>query len=1058
MRKLCLFIAAASMLALSAQAQQTVTGKITDSSGAPLTGATVTYEGTNIGTSADKNGVYTIKAVQDGELTFAFFGMKPQTIPVGGRTVINVQLESDDIYIDDVVIIGYGELNRRDLTGSVSSIKSEDIMRSGSNNVFGALQGQVPGLSITSQSGEPGSGFSIKIRGNNSINAGTTPLFVIDGMQMDLSSSEVAHSSATGSGTYDPLSFINPADIESIDVLKDASATAIYGARGANGVVIITTKSGAANIDKTVVTLDASVGVSFVPKYLDMINGQEYINYRFARGDYGYTGYGVDTDNDGEVDTPLDATPYKQYDWQKLLYRPAVTQNYNASVSAMVGKKTSILASLGYLNQDGLIINNNYERYTGRLKADHHINKKLSVGMSVNYGRNISNGAVASGGGSLGSSGLIQLIYLERPIELYTDADTDYSLGYTSLLDMVSAETYRKTVYSRTAGNAYLNWEIIPDLKLRVQAAGNQSNSLLREFYSVKSRWGRSRNGYGRQQSVDSYGWNASAQLNYKKTWNEAHNFDAMLGGELSAYQIENFSLSAMDFLDDSTGAFNLSKGGNIEAPSQSVSKSTLMSAFMRMNYNYKQRYYLTFNMRADGSSKFYPGHRWGYFPSASVAWRINEESFLKSADWLDNLKLRASAGITGNDRVSTYAALALMTVNYYAINGQEVMGMAPSSSANSNLKWETTYQYNIGLDVGLFGGRVNLSGDIYYKDTRDMLYRAVLSAQTGFTEQWQNLGRVDNKGLEIALNTHNIERPNFSWSTNISFDMSRNKVRDIGGVSYTSVNISNGILTNDISRIMVGQPIGVGYGYVWDGNYQLDDFIITDRYGNVFPSSVVTSDNMKSFTYTLKDGVTRINSMTVQPGDRKYKDLTGDNEVTAEDRQVISNSNPKFTMSMGNTLNFYNFDLTFFFEGVYGRDIMNEFKIRSESGLSGSTHFNALRREAWKGHWTPENGSQTYSRLLNQSNTWVSSYCVEDGSFIRFKTLALGYTFNSKALQRVRIKSIRLYASVDNIWVWTKYGGMDPDVSSSNVLFTGFDRMSYPKARTFTFGINANF
>ena len=1061
MKKLlhCFSVFFLMMQPLAASAQNgTITGRITDTSGVPLMGATVTYNGTNIGASADADGRYSIKFVKGGTLSFSYFGMKTEEVYVSGQTTVDIELKSDDIVIDDVVVIGYGELQRKDLTGAVSSIKSDDIMKSGSNNVFGALQGQVPGLNITSQSGEPGSGFQIKIRGNNSINAGTTPLFVIDGMQMDISSGEIATTTSTGSGTYDPLSFLNPSDIESIEVLKDASATAIYGARGANGVVIITTKSGASSKDQTLVTLDASVGVSFVPKYIDMVNAQEYIDYRFNRRDYGWTGYGVDTDGDDVPDTPLDASGYAQFDWQKLLYRPAVTQNYNASVSAMLGKKTSVLASLGYLNQDGLIRNNDYERYTGRLKVDHQINKRVKVGMSVNYGRNISNGAVSSGGGSLGQSGLIQLIYLERPVQLWTESETDYATGWTSLMDMVSAETYRKTIYQRTAGNAYVSWDIVPDLKFYAQASGNTSNSKLSEFYSARSRWGQSKNGYGSQKSVDTFGWNASAQLTYKKSWNKTHNFDAMIGGELSAYMSESLKIGAYDFTEASTGAFDLSKGSVTEAPDGSVSKSTRMSGFMRVNYNYKSKYYITFNMRADGSSRFQAGHRWGYFPSASVAWRISEESFMKGADWLDNLKLRASAGITGNDRVSAYASLALMTTNYYSQNGTEIMGMAPSSSANPDLKWETTYQYNIGLDWGMFGGRLNLTADIYYKDTRDMLYQATLSAQTGYTQQWQNLGRVDNKGIEIAINTHNIERRNFSWTTNIAFDLSRNKVLDIGGASYTSVNIGNGVMANDISRIMVGQPIGVGYGYVWDGNYQLDDFIIKDRYGNVFPSSVVTSENMDNFTYTLKEGVTSINSMTVQPGDRKYKDLDGNGEITAEDREVISDSNPKFTMSMGNTFNFYGFDLSIFFEGVYGRDIMNEFKLRSESGQSGATQYNALRREAWHGRWTPENGSNTYSRLLNQSNTWVSSYYVEDGSFIRLKTISLGYTFGARWFKRSKIKSIRLYANIDNVWVWTKYGGMDPDVSSSNALFTGFDRLSYPKPRTFTFGINANF
>lgn len=1046
------------LLPVLSYAQDQITGVVKDGNGEPLGGVGVVYKSTTTGALTNSDGTYSIKRITGGTLEFSFFGMETQYVEVKNQSVINIVMNEDRMLLEDAVVIGYGSLSRRDLTGSVSSMKSDELVKTGSSNVFGALQGHVAGLSITSQSGEPGAGFNIKIRGNNSINAGTTPLFVIDGMQMDISSGEIATSSTTGSGTFDPLSFLNPNDIESVEVLKDATATAIYGSRGANGVVIITTKSGATGTDKTIVNFDASVGISNVPKKIDMLNASEYFAYRFNRKDYGWTGYGIDTDGDGTPDTPKDGSGYETFDWQDKLYRTAITQNYNLSVNALAGKKTQILASLGYLNQDGLIKSNDFIRYTGRLKMDHAISKKLKVGASVNYGRSISNGAVSSGGGSLGNSGLIQLIYLRRPIDFYTDSDSD-NLGSYSLTDCVSDETYRKTVYSRLAGNAYLDWTIIDGLTFRGSVAGNTSNSKGTEFYSNKSVWGYSKNGYGRITMVDTYGYNASATLTYKKQWNKAHNFDAMIGAELSEYEYESLVVGAYDFTDDSTGAFNLSKGGVQESPSESITKSTRMSTFGRVNYNYRQRYYISFNMRADGSSKFMAGSRVGYFPSASVAWRLSEEPFMDNVKFLDQFKLRFSAGSSGNDRISTYAPMALMTTNYYAVNGTEIMGMAPSSSANTKLKWETTWQYDLGLDVSMCGNRIDLSADVYYKDTRDMLYRATLPAQTGFVEQWQNLGRVSNKGLEISLSTHNIQTRDFQWSTNITFDMSRNKVKDIGGIEYTSVNIANGVLSNDISRIMVGQPIGIGWGYVADGNYQLSDFYAVDKYNNKLEASeVVTSDNYDNYTYELKDGVVSINSVNVQPGDRKYKDLDGDGEVTVNDKTVISNSNPKFTMGMGNTFNYKGFELSFFFEAVYGRDIMNEFKLRSESGQSGGTQFNNLRKDAWYGRWTPENPSNTYSRLLNQTNTWVSSYYVEDGSFLRLKTLTFSYTFDSPRLRKANISAIKAYVSGENLFVLTNYSGMDPDVSSSNSLFTGFDRMSYPKARTFTFGVGLTF
>lgn len=1041
-----------------------VSGTVTDEYGEPVIGAVVYYQGTSVSAITDLDGKYTIKSMPGQELVYSCFGMQEYKVIVQDQKTINASLKAESMSIDDAVVIGYGSTSRKDLTGSITSVKADDIRKAGNSNLVGSLQGKVAGLSITSQSGEPGAGYQIKIRGNNSINAGTTPLFVIDGMQMDVSSGEVASSNSTGASSFDPLSFLNPSDIESIEVLKDASATAIYGAQGANGVVIVTTKSGSSSLDKTRVVFDASVGIATVPKKIEMMSAQDYIDYRFARKDYGYDGYGMDTDEDGVVDAPKDASIYPQYDWQDLLYRDAISQNYSLSMSSVIGKNTQISAGLGYLNQQGLVVSNDYQRYTARVKIDHPIGKKVKVGASINYGRNISRGAVASGGGSLAYNGLIQLIYLERPVALITEDDTEYTNGFISLYDMVVNETYKKTVYQRATGNVYVNWDIIDGLTFRASASGSTSDSTLMEYYTADSRWGSTKQGYGTHKTVGTFNWNASATLTYKKSWNKAHNFDAMIGGELSEYHNEYFSVSAEKFADESTGAFDISKGGIIKAPDQGISESARMSAFGRVNYNYKQRYYVTFNFRADGSSKFFPGNRVGYFPSASLAWRLNEEEWMSSTkDWLDNFKIRLSAGASGNDRVSTYAALAQLEPNYSAGNGAEIMGQAPMSSANPKLKWETTYQYNAGIDLSFFKYRLNFTADVYYKDTRDMLYQATLSAQSGFTTQWQNLGRVDNKGIEISISSHNIDKKNFKWSSNLTFDLSRNRVLDIGGIEYTSVNIANGHMANDISRIIKGQPIGVGYGYVWDGNYQVSDFIVKDKYGHEFPADIVNNDNQHLFTYTLREDVPGFNSVQVEPGDRKYKDISGpqgkpDGVVDTYDRTVISDSNPDFTMGFGNNFTIWDFELSVFLEGVYGRDIMNEFKLRSESGLSGSTQFNCLTKDAWKNYWTPDNKSNTYSRLRNQTNTTVSSYYIEDGSFLRIKTLSLAYNLPEKYCKKIRFQGLRLSFNVDNAFVFTKYSGMDPDVSSTNTLFTGFDRMSYPKARTFTFGLTATF
>lgn len=1037
----------------------TVSGQVFDENGEPLPGVVVFYDGTQTSTVTDANGRYTIPAKKGSSLTFNCFGMKDEVVRIEGQSKLDVTLVSADYRLDEAVVIGYGKQLRRDLTGSVSSMKAEDLQKTGSNNALGALQGHVAGLNITSQNGEPGAGFQIRIRGNNSINAGSTPLFVIDGVQMDISSSEIASSTTTGTGTYDPLSFLNPSDIESVEVLKDASATAIYGAQGANGVIIITTKSGR-NADHTVVNLDATLGIQEVPRHIDMLNKQQYVNYRFGRSDYGWAHYGIDTDGDGEADCPLDATSYEEYDWQKLMFRKALTQNYNISASGRVGKGTQFFASAGYLDQQGLVINNTYKRYNGRLKLDHRIGKRVKIGANVTFSRGITDGAVASGGGSLGNSGLIQLIFLERPLNLISESDTEYQNGWRSLTTMFTDETSRRTIYDRLAGNAYIDWNITDHLLLHAGASGTLSNSDLKEFYTKYSRWGQVRNGYGSLTEVSTYNYSANVYLNWDRNFGK-HHVDMMGGTELSKYNTDQVNISSYNYNEWSTGAFDIGKGGIINNPSQSTGQSTRISGFGRVNYNFNSRYYLTANLRVDASSKFFKKNRVGVFPSASFAWRISEEPWMAGAKgkWLDNLKLRLSAGASGNDRVSTYAALATLSKNYYANLGTEIMGMAPNTSANPKLRWETTYQYDLGIDLMALKERIDLSVDAYYKDTRNMLYKAILSAQAGFTEQWQNIGRVSNWGVEISLTTHNISHRDFSWNTSFTFDLTRNKIIDIGGVEYTSINMSNGTFNTDISRIIAGQPIGVGYGYVWDGNYQLTDFIIKDKAGNDFTShpEIVSLGNMKNFIFTLKDDVPSINSVNVEPGDRKYKDLDGDNVITEDDRKVISNSNPKFTAGLQNNFSYKNFELSFFLEGVFGREILNEFKCRSESGTSSSI-FNNLRKDFYEGHWTPENGSNVYARIMNKTSGWVSTYYVEDASFLRIKNISFSYTIPEKAFKKAKITALKFSFNVDNAYVFTKYSGMDPDVSSSNALFTGFDRMSYPKARVYSLGINATF
>jgi len=1039
---------------LSAQTGK-LTGVVKDKESQPLVGAVLYYEDTNVSTVTDGQGRYSINAMPGKTLVVSILGMKTQKVAIQKQTRLDIMMETDDMVLDDVVVIGYGTQNREDLTGSISSVKADEIKKSGDNTLMGALEGKVAGLSINAQSGEPGSGYQIRIRGANSINASSEPLYIIDGVQMDLSSTNGTESDYNSSGS-DPLAFLNPSDIQSIEVLKDASATAIYGARGANGVIIIATKNGVDNAGKTAVTIDASVGISQASRRIEMLDGQEWINYRWERADYG----GKTSFDDG-TGKPIDVSNKTWYDWQDIMFRNAVTTNLGATVRTQISNKTQILLSGSFMNQDGVVIGNNLKRYTGRVKVDHNISKNLKIGVNVNYSQNVGDGAMTSIIGGQ-TNGLIQLIYRERPINSLTDQDDEYisTVGFTSLLDFVNGKTISKKHIQRILGTFYLDWKIIDGLSFNVQASGNTSNSNIKEFFSKESRWGRQPGGKVTHKTVEQMGYNASARFNYKKTWNKAHNFEAMLGGEISETSYDSMKLTAENFTDESSTIYDISKGTVQKAPNQYYYTVGRLSAFGRLNYNYKSRYYATFTMRADGSSRFSEGHRVGYFPSGSLGWRASKENFIKSQKWISNLMLRASAGASGNDRIPMYSNLALMDVNYVSVAGTEKMGISSVSIDSPELKWETTYQYNLGLDFAVLKNRISLTADVFYKDTRDMLYLATLSAQAGMPTGYQNLGRVDNRGIELALNTRNIDRSGFLWTTNITFDMNRNRVRDIGeGLQYTAIS-DKGNFATEYTRIVVGEPIGVAYGYVADGNYQFSDFTITKGGVEITDYSEITSRNINDYTYTLKDGVVTISGKKdIKPGDRKYKDISGnDGIVNDNDRTVISRPYPLFSAGMGNTLSWKGFDFYFFFDGSYGREMLNEFKMRIESGETGGTHQYNITKASYYGAWRPENQSNTYSRLLNSTNTWCSSYYVEDASYIRLKTLSLSYNLPAKACRVIHFKGLKFSFTVDNVATFTKYSGSDPTISSSKSLFPAYDTMQYPVARSYKFGITANF
>jgi TonB-linked SusC/RagA family outer membrane protein len=823
-----------------------VSGNVKDNNGELLPGVAIINNTTSEGTSTDIDGNFTIKARKGDNLVFMFLGYKDVQLALESTNSLNVVMNPDRNLLDDAVVIGYGTMKKSDLTGSVTSIKDKALESRPISSVDGLLQGKVAGLQVIQSSGEPGASAEIRLRGVSSRQGSNSPLYVVDGFPY---------------GDAGALKQINVNDITSIEVLKDASAASIYGSRGANGVILITTKSGTANAGKTAITFDANFNVTTRARDLDMLSGEEWIRYRFERGDNDYWYFGKDTDGDGIEDTPKTPEDYGRpvVDWRDIMFRNAFSQQYNLSVRTSVGRGTNILASLGYLDQQGLIVNNGYTKLTAKVKVDHEINSKVKVGVNANYARTRSSGAATSSGGAFSGYGMTQMIYLEKPLERFedpADANSSYT-AFTSIYDCISEESSRTGISDKLMGNAYFNWNIIKDLTLRVYASGSMSSATNNEFYSAKTRWGRSNNGVAMSSSSNSYGVNANATLTYKHVWKKKHNFDAMVGGELSDYGYMSYSQEAVDFEEDALGDMSMAMG-TIKNPVQVKNSNSRLSAFGRVNYNYDWRYYATLNFRADASSKFSKGHRVGYFPSLSAAWRISNEPWMKQAksSGVDNLKLRLSAGLSGNDRISNYAYMSYMDKIYYAAGGNsQLLGTAEFTLGNEKLKWETTYQYDLGLDLTLFKGRVDLVFDAYYKDTRDMLFMATLPSQMGFTSQWQNIGRVSNKGIELSLNTVNVRKRDFSWNTSLTFSLNRNCVEDLGeGVSVKPNNVPKGAFKDEPTQLMVGQPIGIIYGYEWDGNYQLSDFDIYYRSTKIpVDAEFVNTTNYGDFDFVLK-------------------------------------------------------------------------------------------------------------------------------------------------------------------------------------------------------------
>lgn len=1066
MQKLLSLISAFVMLfcATDAFAQGvTVTGRVIDATGEPLIAVTVYEDGnTANGTMTDIDGNYTLNVSSaKATIIYSCLGFAEVKETVGLRKTINVTLAEEQLSIDaaEVVSVGYGSVTRRDLTGSVSKVDMGELMKTPVTNFDQALTGKVAGVVVTTSDGALGAEANITIRGNNSLTQSSAPLYIIDGLPTE-------SSMATA---------LNSADIESIDILKDASATAIYGARGANGVIVITTKQGSEGKPK--VNFSSSWTVSHIANKAELMNGYEFVelqNEIFALS--GNTNsYLKPSEQDlASGITTYDLEDYRDEsrwnDWQDNIYRTSISQNYNLSIaggSKEAGNRYNV--SMSVVDQDGIIVKSNFQRYQGKVNFQQKLGKNVTFDFMANYSRQITNGVTPTNAqqSSSATGWLIYSVWGYRPVKPKSkwseegdmvdemiDADVASSNDYRFNPAMTVRNEYRKTIVDYLNASAGLTWDITEDLKLKVTGGYTMNKRRREEFNGTQTYTGYegSPSGKGINGGIywnDKMSWVNDNTLTYTKRFNRKHNFNFLAGFTLSGEKFDYKGTYATQMTTEALGLNGLHTG-SYQTVTPWQYDWTMMSGFFRVNYNFKYKYYLTASFRADGSSKFPSNNRWGYFPSAGFSWNINREDWLKDKTWLSNAKFRASWGLTGNNRTTTpydyYSQIATLPGNPdsydYVFGGNIVSGYYPSNMSNDNLKWETTEQFNVGLDFSAFESRIKLTFDWYLKNTRDLLLQATIPASSGYTSAMLNVGSMQNKGYEVTLDLVPVQKKNFSWNMNFNIAINRNKVTALTNDQLSllrSVSWDQRFNAQYPYITQVGKPSGMMYGFIYEGTYKLDDF--------------------NSGT-SLKDGVpymTSVGQDKVRPGDPKYRDINHDGLIDDNDRTIIGCGQPLHTGGFGNTFNFYGFDLNIFFSWSYGNDVINANRLYFENG--SITNTNQLK--SYKDRWTVNNPDSDIPRVgADIASMFVySSRVVEDASFLRLRNVTLGYTLPRKVLRKMHFDTMRFYISGENLWTLTNYSGPDPEVSTRNsVLTPGFDWSAYPRAIGVTAGLSFTF
>lgn len=1043
-----LLLVGALLLNIVAQAQTTtVRGVVRDDSGQPLPGVNVIVAGTTNGTITDMDGRYQLQAPADASLTYSFIGYETQTQEIGGRSSIDISLVEESLDMDEIVVVGYGQMKRSDLTGSVVSVSDEAIKKSVITSVDQVLQGRAAGVQVQQNSGTPGGSSTIRIRGINSLNASNEPIFVIDGVVID---------GSTGSGTDNALASINPSDIVSMDVLKDASATAIYGARAANGVIMITTRrgqKGEANI-----TYDGYVGWQQIPVKLDVLNLREYAELKNIKASMGILNY-----DDNFVNPELlgDGT-----DWQDELFQTAFMQSHNISATGGNERTTYALGG-GYLDQEGIAIGSGFKRLTLRANFDTQVKDWLKMGVNMTFAN--SKQEITVDEESLILTALKQTpnVAVRNADGEYDGPDTDeYVQNNPVGLAMLKTNENEKT---SIRANVYAEAEIIKGLTYRTELSFDYgiTNSYKFDPTYTFGAISNETNQATEQKNYNKF-WSWRNILTYNKTFLDVHNINVMLGQEMQDSQWEYIMASRQGFLTNSQT--DITMGDQTTSDTGGSSGETKISSFFgRLFYSYDDKYLLTFTLRDDGSSNFADGNRWGVFPAFALAWKFSNESFLVDNGILNSGKLRLGWGKVGNQNVSSYAYTSTVST----VTTPWGTGTLPSNTANPELQWETTQSYNLGLDLNFFQNRIEFIGDLYYKKTDNLLlelplpyYLGADSSIPGSTSApWANIGSLENKGIELTLNTVNLDRWGLQWRTNIVFSLNRNKVKELDTeTSVINKTVTQGSETTVVTRTAVGEAIGQFYGYKVAGRFnEPTDFYYKDASGSV---QVVP----------LPDG-SEIAENDTWIGDYYFVDVNGDGVIDENDRTYIGNPEPKFTFGIGNSFSYKGFDLTINFTGSYGNDVVFYQRRWLENPRESTNVLKTALDYAKIGQIDATGPDDDYRnlhviggdpqmpRLASSSTSSTSNYrysdrFVEDGSYIRLSNISLSYTLPKKWSQKAYLQNVRIYANLQNVYTWTKYSGYDPEIGAldQDALMTGIDNGRYPTPRIYTFGLNVTF